>query len=304
MKKKWVWITAIVLLFAFPLTACGTNGGDSGNADDPLENTDANTIVGAGEDTIEANEVVLETEQVPLAGADSSLISGGKIDNLTDYSDAWTELYSIHEPIINDYTGMPIMPLVMVGLPLANAIFYSLLDLENVDGEFSGNVGFGDTEGYYNKSGDVAKFGKDWIRDADGAMSNDKAGDRILTNGLFDASKGYFYLEDSTMRDDQTFTRTTTEFIRSENGSFICLYQVASDLDYDGNDNKTNTLAFISMSEDSYEFVTAEGTIGIDGMVLALTKGMTVAEATMQFIDAGYAIDKTGGIQNGVFVVD
>ena len=304
MKKRWVWITAIVLLFAFPLTACGTNVGESGNADDPLENTDANTIVGAGEDTIEANEVVVETENVPLAGADSSLVSGGKIDNLTDYSDAWTELYSIHEPIINDYTGMPIMPLVMVGLPLANSIFYALLDIENVDGEFSGNIGFSGTEGYYNKAGDVVKFGKDWIRDADGAMLNDKVGDRILTNGLFDASKGYFYMEDSTMRNDLTFTRTTTEFIRSDKGSFICLHQVANDLDYGGNENKTNTLAFIAMSEDSYDFVTAEGTVGTGGKVLSLTKGMTVADATTQFIEAGYTIDETGGIQNGVFVVD
>ncbi len=304
MKKRWVWITAIVLLFAFPLTACGTNIGDSGNADDPLENTDANTIAGAGEDTIEANEVVVETENVPLAGADSSLVSSGKIDNLTDYSDAWNELYSIHEPIINDYTGMPIVPLVMVGLPLANAIFYTMLNLDNVDGEFSGHIGFGGTEGYYNKSGDVAEFGHDLIRDVDGIVSNDKAGDRNIITGLFDASKGYFYMEDSTQREDRTFTRTTTEFIRSENGSFICLYQVASDLDFGGNENKTNTLAFIAMSEDSYEFVTAEGTIGTAGMVLALTKNMTVAEATMQFVEAGYAIDQTGGIQNGVFVVD
>ncbi|HSN66575.1 MAG TPA: hypothetical protein VLS94_08040 [Fusibacter sp.] len=304
MKKRWVWITAIVLLFAFPLTACGTNIGESGNADDPLTNTDENAIDNADTDTIEANEVVVETEQVPLAGADSSLVSGGKIDNLTDYSDAWSDLYSIHEPIINDYTGMPIMPLVMVGLPLANAIFYTMLDLDNVDGEFSGNIGFGGTEGYYNKSGDVAEFGHDLIRDVDGIVSNDKAGDRNIITGLFDASKGYFYMEDSTQRDDKTFTRTKTEFIRSDNGSFLCLYQVANDLDYGGNENKTNTLAFIAMSEDSYEFVTAEGTIGIDGMVLALTKGMTVAEATMQFIDAGYAIDQTGGIQNGVFVVD
>jgi len=297
MKKKWIWITAIVLLFTFPLTACSSNGTEiNDNSDGSMEAVE--------DSTIGANDEIVETEEVPKAGVDINLASRGKIDNLVEFTDAWTEMYGIHESTINAYTGMPIMSLVMVGLPLANAIFYSMLNLDNVDGNFSGNIGFGGTEGYYNKAGDVANFGKDWIRDADGVMSNDKAGDRILTNGLFDASIGYFYMEDSTMRNDQTFTRTNTEFFRSPDGSFICLYQVANDLDYGGDENKTNTLAFIAMSEDAYDFVTATGTAGTEGKLLTLTEGMTLPEATTQLIDAGYTINETGGIQNGVFVVD
>ena len=140
MKKSWIWITAIVLLFTFPLTACGTNVNDSDNADDPLANTEMNTV--DGEDTIGANDEIVETDEVPKAGVDTNLASSGKIDNLVAFTDAWTEMYAIHESTINAYTGMPIMSLVMVGLPIANAIFYSMLNLDNVDGNFSGNIGF------------------------------------------------------------------------------------------------------------------------------------------------------------------
>jgi len=294
MRKKWIMITAIVLLFTFPLTACGSKGNDvDANNDGAVA-----TTVG---DTIGNTEEVVETVEVPKSGGDSV---SGKVDNLVAFTDAWTELYSVHESTINAYTGMPILSLVMVGLPLANSIFYTMLDLENVDGKFSGEIGFGITEGYYNKSGDIMEFGQDWIRDVDGNMSNDKKGDRVLTDGLFDAGKGYFRLDDSTMRNDQTFTRTYTEFIRDDDGSFLCLYQVSSDLDYSGNENKINTLAFIDMTNDSYDFVTASGTLGVGGKLFELTEGMTVKEVTAQFIEAGYTIDETGGIQNGVFVIN
>lgn len=280
MTKKWIWITAIVLLITFPLTACG-NGGDVNNGEN---------------NTVEGIEEIVETIEVPKAGGDMDQIFSGKIDNLTEFTNAWTELYSIHESTINAYTGMPIMSLVMVGLPLANSIFYSMLNLDNEDGNFSGNIGFGGMDGYYNKSGNVAEFGQDWVREADGAMSNEKMGDRVITNGLFDASKGYLKVEDSTMRIDETISKITTEFIRSDDGAFVCLYQVAND--------QTNSLAFIAMSKDYYEFVTATGTDGVEGKLLTLTEGMTVQEATAKFIDAGYTIDETGGIQNGVFVVN
>lgn len=293
MKKKWLWITAIVLLFAFPLTACGNGGEVNESVENTVDNTVDNTI-----------EEIVETLEVPKAGGDIGQIFSGKIDNLTEYTNAWNDLYSIHESTINAYTGMPIMSLAMVGLPLASSIFYSMLNPNNVDGDFSGNIWFAETEGFYNKSGDVAVFGQDWVRDADGAMSNEKIGDRVITDGLFDASKGYLKIEDSTMRADKTFSKITTEFIRSDDGSFVCLYQVSNDLDYDANENKINSLTFIAMGNDYYEFVTASGTVGVDGKVLTLTEGMTVQEATAEFEDAGFTIDETGGIQNGIFVVN
>ena len=286
MKKKWMWLTAIILLVTFPITAC------SSGKDVAAEAYNDQTEI-----------VVIESEEVPKGAALNNSVITGKIDNLTEYTEAWTELYSVHESTINAYTGMPIMSLVMVGMPLANAIFYSLLNLDNVDGNFSGKIGFSDAEGYYNKSGDFMEFGQDNIRAEDGFVPNDLAGDRILTEGSFDASKGYFIMDDSTMRNDQVILRTKTEFIRSEDGAFVCLYQVAGDMEQSGNANKYNLLTFIFMSETQYEFVNAEGTIGVDGKILKLTEGMTVEEATQLFLDSGYTISETGGIEDGVFVV-
>lgn len=291
MKKKWVWITAIILLFTFPITACSSK---------------TNTL-STEENQITSNMEIIETEEIPKAEAiveTNNEIVKGKIDNLTDYTDAWTELYASHEAAINAYTGMPIMSLVIVGLPLANAIFYSLLDLENKDGNFSGPVGFGGTEGYYNKSGNIAKFGQDWIRDIDGSMTNEKAGDRVVSEGIFDSSKGYFKLDDSIERDGKIITRTYTEFIRLNDGSFLCLYQDSSDFDYSGNENKFNELTFIIMGQNVYEFVKAKGDLGISGELCTLTEGMTIKDMTAQFQKLGYTVSESGGIQDGVFVVN
>ncbi len=289
MKKKWILITAIVLLFTFPLTACSSGGTDVNANGDEDNETIAETT---------------ETVNVTKSESNTGKVDSGKVDTLTAYTDAWTELYSNHEKAVNNYTGMPILSLVMVALPLANSIFYSLLDLDNVDGNFSGKIGFGEREGFYNKSGDTVKFGQDTIRKADGMMANDKLGDRVLTDGLFEAGKGYFRLDDSVMRDGKTISRTYTEFIRKEDGSFLCLNQVFSDLDYNSNESKTNTFTFISISKNTYDFVTATGVAGVEGKLCILTEGMTIEDATSQFLDLGYVINETGGIQNGVFVVD
>lgn len=288
MKKKWMWLTAIILLVTFPITACSSGNMDADKDEDQTEY-----------EIIESEEVAKSASKLVT----NSPLSKGKIDNLTAYTEAWTELYSVHEATINAYEGMPIISLVMVAMPLANAIFYSLLNLDNVDGNFSGKIGFSDAEGYYNKAGDFMEFGQDNIRADDGFVPNDLAGDRILSEGSFDASKGYFIMDDSTMRNDQVILRNKTEFIRSEDGAFVCLYQVAGDMEQSGNANKYNILTFIFMSETQYEFVNAEGTLGVDGKNFDLTKGMTVEEAIQLFLDSGYTISETGGIEDGVFVV-
>lgn len=222
MKHKWMWLTAIILLVTFPITACSSGNRDADNDQSEYE-------------IIESEEVAKSTGNLIT----NSPVSKDKIDNLTTYTEAWTELYSVHEATINAYEGMPIISLV----------------------------------------------------------------DRILTEGSFDASKGYFIMDDLTMRNDQVILRTKTEFIRSEDGAFVCLYQVARDMEQSGNANKFNLLTFIFMSETQYEFVNAEGTIGVDGKILKLTEGMTVEEATQLFLDSGYTISETGGIEDGVFVV-
>lgn len=289
MKKKWIWITAIILLVTLPLSACGGSNIDSNNTNDDQKDIE-----------------IIDTPEVPKSAGDTVVnkpMVEGKIDSLEAFTDAWTDLYAYHESTINAYTGMPIISLVVVAMPLANSLFYSLLNLDEVDGNFSGRIGFSDTEGFYNKSGDIIEFGQDNIRAEDGFTPNDLAGDRILTDGYFDVSKGYFRMNDTVMRNDKAFSRTYTEFIRSDDGAFLCLYQVSSDIDHSGNEKNYNALTFISMSKTQYNFVNAEGTDGTAGALLELREGMTVEEATQLFLESGYTISESGGIEDGVFVV-
>ena len=294
MNRKWMWITAVILLITLPLAACG-NSGSTNETNGKADQTESSQTV---------TEVVESTE-APLGNSDSSGdVTKGKIDNIVDYTDAWTNLYASHEAAVNAYQGMPVMELVMVGLPLANSIFYSMLNLDNVDGDFAGAIGFSGVDGFYNKKGDVATFGNDYLREADGFTATEKAGDQVITDGIFDAGKGYLRVEDLVKREGKNVSRTYTEFYHLDDGAFLCLYQVSGDYDYGGSESKTNSLTFIDMSEEHYEFIVAEGTAGVDGKVLALKDNMTVEDAEALFLEAGYTIKLTGGIRDGVFVVE
>jgi len=294
MNRKWMWMTAVILLITLPLAACGS-GGNTSETNGEADKTEVTQTV----------TEALESTEAPLGNSDSSGgVTTGKIDNLVDYTDAWTNLYATHEATINAYQGMPVLELVMVGLPLANAIFYSMLNIENLEGEFAGVVGFGGFEGFYNKKGDVATFGNDYLREADGFTATEKAGDQVITDGIFDAGKGYLRVEDVVKREGELISRTYTEFYHLEDGSFLSLYQVSGDYDYGGSEAKTNNLTFIDMSSEHYEFIIAEGTAGVEGEVLELKDNMDVADAEALFTDAGYTIKLRGGIRDGVFVAE
>ena len=297
MRRKIGILLLTIMLIALPFSGCG----NSASEDDDDKVTEANQNE---DDQNEDETEVIETTSAPLAGGENDLGTSGTAETLADYTDAWTELYGKHEASINAYTGMPILDLVMVGMPLANAIFYSLLNIENVDGDFEGVIGFSNVEGYYNKKGDVAEFGNDYIRGSDGFTPTEKEGDRVLTEGLFDAGKGYLKVDDQVYREDEMISRVHTEFQRFEDERFICLYQVIGMLDYSGTVAKTNRLTFIDMGTEHYEFVIAEGDQGIEGELLSLSDAMNVEDATALFDMYNYKIVNTGSIEDGVFKVN
>ena len=294
MNRKWMLFTAVILLITLPLAACGGSG----------DSSETNGVVDQTEGSQEVTEVI-ESTDAPLGNADNSGgVTKGKLDTIVDYTDAWTELYATHEAVVNAYQGMPVLELVMVGLPLANSIFYSMLNLENNDGDFSGKVGFSDVSGFYNKKGDVATFGNDYLREADGFTANEKAGDQVITNGYFDAGKGYLKVEDLSKREGNIISRSYTEYYHLKDGGFVSLYQVSGDYDYGGAEAKNNSLTFIDMNLEHYEYVVAEGTAGVSGTLIELKDDMTVSEAEALFIEAGYTIKVKGGIRDGVFVAE
>lgn len=294
MLRRILGLILVVTLTALPLFGC------AGKSDSSVENDGLNSG-----DAVLAEELEeIEETDPPLGAAVTPDPVTGKVTTITDYVDAWTTLYSIHESTINAYAGMPILDLVMVGLPMANAIFYSLLDLDNKDGNFDGPIGFSGHDGYYHKSGNQIKFGSDFERDANGFTPNEREGDSVKTEGEFDIDRGYLMIHDEVAREGKSISRTFTEFLRFEDGSYICLYQVVGDYDTYGDIKKSNRVAFIAMSEDHYDFVIGVGEFGMDGKVLSISDVDNAADATELLKSNNYTIESFGGIENGVFEVN
>ena len=294
MLRRIIGLILVLALAALPLYGC------AGKPESTAE-ADAATL---GDDVIAEDLVEIEETDPPLGAAVTPNPVTGKISTITDYVDAWTTLYSIHEPTVNNYAGMPILDLVMVGLPMVNAIFYSLLDLDNKDGKFDGPIGFSGHDGYYHKSGNQIKFGSDFERDANGFTPNELEGDAVKTEGEFDIDRGYLMITDEVARKGISISRTLTEFIRFDDGSYICLYQVIGDYDTYGDVKKSNRVTFISMGEDHYDYVIGVGEFGMDGKLLSLFDVDNAVDATELLKSNNYTIESFGGIENGVFEVN
>ena len=294
MLRRIIGLILVLALAALPLYGC------AGKPESTAE-ADAATL---GDDVIAEDLVEIEETDPPLGAAVTPNPVTGKISTITDYVDAWTTLYSIHEPAVNNYAGMPILDLVMVGLPMANAVFYSLLDLDNKDGNFDGPIGFNGYEGYYHKSGTSVKFGSDYERDENGFTPNELEGDAVKTEGEFDADRGYLMINDEVAREGKSISRTYTEFLRFEDGSYICLYQVIGDYDTYGDVKKSNRVTFISMGEDHYDYVIGVGAFGMDGKLFSISDVDNATDAAELLKSNNYTIESYGGIENGVFEVN
>lgn len=76
-----------------------------------------------------------EAASTKKAGGQSSF----NLKNISDYSEAWNELYNQNEAAINKYEE-PIMELVTPGLEFVSGVQYDLLNMENKDGRFEGKL--------------------------------------------------------------------------------------------------------------------------------------------------------------------
>ena len=69
--------------------------------------------------------------------SDGQSSSGFK--TISDYADAWNEVYNQNEAAINKHEE-PIMELVTPGLDFVTGVQYDLLNMENKDGRFEGEL--------------------------------------------------------------------------------------------------------------------------------------------------------------------
>ena len=241
--------------------------------------------------------------------AASSKKSDGKpssgFNKISDYSEAWNEVYNQNEAAINKYDE-PIMELVTPGLEFVSGVQYDLLNMDNKDGHFEGKLMMAGFPGVLERKGSKMSFGYDYIRDEDGFSPAAKAGDRIVEDGNCDLGKGTYVTETFTERNGHKIERSYSEFKRFKNGEMICLRTYSSSLNFRGEADLSNTCTYIKAGKDKFDFVIGKATQGpaFEKLSFIDKSDLSKDEARQMMEAAGYQIEKSGGIAGGKLVVD
>lgn len=279
----------LILLFSFGLLiGCGS---------------DRQAVSGQNPDKIEDATPSQEPGKQPGDAGKSGNASSGRPDTMQGFLEEWNRTYKLHEKAVNAYEGMPVIDIFTVPLPLTSGPMYEILNMENKDGRHEGKLALSGLQAFIEKNGTKSVFGYDTLREQDGSGPNSKAGDRLVENGIFEADKGYFKTENQVERDGNTVDKTVAEYLRSPGGVFAAMYQYGSEFDARGDERKSTTAVFLLMGEKQYRFVVAKGEAGAAFQETALKDGMTAEEAEDLLAKAGYRIQSTGGVQDGVFTV-
>lgn len=232
--------------------------------------------------------------------------SAANFNKISDFSEAWNDLYKQNEAVINKLDE-PIMELVTPGLEFITGVQYELLNMENKDGRFEGKLMMAGHPGFMEKKGSKMSFGYDFIRDEDGFGPTMKAGDRLVEDGNCDLGQGTYVTETFTERDGQKIERSYSEFKRLKNGEMICIRATGHSLNaVSAEEQLSNTCTYIKAGKNKYDFVIGKATQGpaFEKLFFIDKNNLSKNEARQMMEAAGYQIDKSGGIVKGVLVVD
>lgn len=247
----------------------------------------------------------LNTSSTGVGGKKSEGQSSSSFKTISDYSEAWNELYKQNEAAINKYEE-PIMELVSPGLEFVSGVQYDLLNMENKDGRFEGKLMMAGFPGFLERKGSKMSFGYDYIRDKEGFSPTMKVGDRIVEDGNCDLSKGTYVTETFTERSGQKSERSYSEFKRLKNGEMIYLKTTGSSLNFRGETDLSNTCIYIKAGKNKYDFVIGKATQGpaFEKLSFIDKNDLSKNEALQMMEKAGYQIKKSGGIAEGTLVVE
>lgn len=231
--------------------------------------------------------------------------SPAKFQTISDYADAWNALYNQNEAAINNYHDVP-MELVAPGTEFISGVQYDLLNMENRDGHFEGELMMAGFPGILDKSGAKMSFGYDYTREENGFAPTMKAGDRIVEDGQCDLAKGWYQTEKFTERNGEKIGRSYSEFKQLKSGEMIYLGTDSSSMNFREEPELTNTCTYIKAGKDKYDFVIGKATQGpaFEKLTFIDKDDLSKDEARQMMEAAGYTIEKSGGITEGSLVVD
>lgn len=286
-------IISLALCIVLLLTGCGGKESNTETGGASKENSNVNTE--------NSNK---DKETTPDNSDNTTQKPSGDFDSISDISDYWNTIYTSNEKAINSYDGMPIMELVTPGLCFITGVQYDLLNINNVDGRFEGELLLAGYPGFVEKSGALLTFGYEDTLLEDGFGITSKAGDIRSENGRSDLKNGYYYAESSTDRGGVVIVRETSEFKKQANKDMCALVIDGSTMNFRGDEELKTTYIFIRGGEKLFDFVVAESEAGTAFEVLHLEDDMTKTSAIAMFEAAGAVIANSGGIKDGVFYLD
>ncbi|NLB51489.1 MAG: hypothetical protein GX808_00940 [Syntrophomonadaceae bacterium] len=243
--------------------------------------------------------------QPPASSEKTDEQSSGKLNTISDFSEAWNSAYNQNEAAINNYEGV-IMELATPGLEFISGIQFDLLNMENKNGHFEGELMMAGWPGVMEKDGAKIKFGYDTIREEDGFSPSMKAGDRLVEDGKCDLSKGTYQTESFTERNGEKVNRSYSEFKQLKNGDMICLMTTSYSINAMQEAVLSNTCIYIKAGKDKFDFVIGIATQGpaFEKLLMLDKDDLAKDEARQMMEAAGYQIRDSGYVENGTLIVE
>jgi len=275
----------------------------------PPKSTNSEGVLSEEVEKDESEIVTVETEETAEVtdievSKDTEISSSSDFKTITDITNYWSDLYSVNEAVLNAYEGMPIMETVTPALCFITGVQYDMLNVNNIDGRFEGELMLAGFQGFVDKNGSNLTFGYDDKLKEDGFSPSMKAGDRQVENGSCNLEKGYFFSDSYTERDGVMIDRTTSEFKVQEDGSMCTIVMSGRTLDYNNEESFSTSYIFIRNGKGQYDIAVASAAIGTDYTFLTLKDNMTKEDAIAAFEAAGATIESNAGISEGAFALE
>lgn len=311
MRKIFV-IVSILLCFTLLFSGCGgtSEPADSEVGDGTEEVGDTETEDENIEDeNIEDEDIEEEASEGDVEGeeviSEGVAVEGDKdYQMISDLAGYWNDLYTANEAVLNAYEGMPIMETVTPGLCFISGAGYDLLNLENADGRFEGDLMLSGYKGFVEKKGGQFTFGYEGVLEEDGFGPSNKKGDKHVENGNCDLDKGYFYADNYSDRAGSIIVRSTSVFQKHEDGSMSTIVIDGRTQNYNGDAEPVTSYIFIRNGKDQYDLIVAKSTTGTNYEPLTIEADMTKEKAVAKFEAVGAIVEISAGIKDGVFVLE
>lgn len=305
--RRFIIIIALLMGLAIAFTGCKkaseTSGGDELDTEDVAEEDEEDTEDSDEEE--DDREASNPDEEVMDEDEDNTTVkNAGEFTCIVDVSDYWSSLYATNEKAVNEYEGLESLVVVTPGLCFVTGVQYDILNINNVDGRFDGELLLAGYEGFVDKNGSQLTFGYEDVLDEDGFTNTMKAGDKKVENGNCNLNNGYYYSNSYTERDGVIITRSTNEFQKESDGSMSALVMEGNTMDFRGNEALSTSYTFIRIGDGWMEYVYAKSEIGTSYEELHLKENMTKEAAVEMLEAAGATIDHTGGVKDGAFYID